>query len=681
MLNLDTKIKELYSVGKTVSSRLKLLGLETAEDLLQYFPFRYDDFQNSSSIANLEVGTKVNIIGKIDMIQNKRTARKGMNITEALVNDGSETIKVVWFNQAFIVKNLHEGDTVSLAGKVEDDKFGTVQMKSPAYEKISNADISNINTNGLIPVYHLTANITQKQLRFLIKQVIKLSNKIPDFLPKDIIKKQKLISKKQAIDYIHFPKKQTEIEQAKKRLAFEELFLLQIQTLLSQKKLKNAKAIKIKFKEEEITKFIKSLPFELTSAQKKATWEILKNIEEDKPMSRLLEGDVGSGKTIVVLIAMLNIALNGYQSVIMVPTEILALQHYESISRLLKKLKIKISLITRSKKINESGVSSGTAKIIIGTHALIQKNIKFNNLALAIIDEQHRFGVEQRRILTEKSGNEKTSPHFLSMTATPIPRTMALALYGDLKLSIIDEMPEGRQKISTFVVPEQKRKDGYKFIEKEIKKGRQAFVICPLIDMSDKMELKSVKEEYARLNKKIFPKLNIAVMHGKLKPTEKEKIMQDFLNNKINILISTSVVEVGVDMPNATIMLIEGADRFGLSQLHQFRGRVGRSEHKSYCFLFAESKSQKTKKRLNAMTKYHSGFDLAKIDLELRGAGEVYGLAQKGFPELKVANLYDYELMKNAKEEAEKLLKTDPKLEKNALIKEKINLNKAFHLE
>jgi ATP-dependent DNA helicase RecG len=686
MLTLDTKIKELYSVGKTVASRLTNLGIVTAKDLLYYFPFRYDDFQNSATIAKLKPGISANIIGIIDMIQNKKTPRKRMNITEALINDGSDTIKAIWFNQPFITKTLHEGDTVSLAGKIEDDKFGTFQIKSPAYEKIQGSLTNAIHTKGLIPNYHLTANITQKQLRFLLKQVIELSKILPDFLPDDIVKNNKLISHSQAIRQIHFPKKEIEIDEAKKRLAFEELFLLQLQSVLSQKKLSEAKAQSIKFKENEIKKFIAGLPFELTASQKKSAWEIVQDMRGDIPMSRLLEGDVGSGKTIVVVIAMLNTALNGYQSVIMVPTEILAFQHYESIKKLLDGFGIDIALVTRSRKETNSQSHNAqrithNASIIIGTHALIQDKVEFNNLALAIIDEQHRFGVEQRQKLTEKSGNNKTSPHFLSMTATPIPRTMALALYGDLKLSIINELPKGRQKISTFVVPEKKRLDGYKFIEKEIKKGRQAFVICPLIDVSDKLGFKSVKEEYKKLNTKIFPHLNIAFLHGKLKSEEKEKIMQNFLKNKINILISTSVVEVGVDVPNATIMMIEGADRFGLAQLHQFRGRVGRSEHKSYCFLFSESASEKTRERLSAMTKYHSGFDLAKIDLELRGAGEVYGLAQKGFPELKIANLYDYKLMKNAREEAENILKTDPNLNKYPLIKEKINLNKAFHLE
>jgi len=416
-------------------------------------------------------------------------------------------------------------------------------------------------------------------------------------------------------------------------------------------------------------------------------------------MSRLLEGEVGSGKTLVAVIAMLNAVLNKKQAVLMVPTEILAKQHYNTVCRLLASFDVKVGLVTRSRKMlnYESGIVNHgknakeknhnslfiihDSQIIIGTHALIQEDVHFKNLALAVIDEQHRFGVEQRKTLAAKSGGD-LMPHLLSMTATPIPRSLALALYGDLDLSIINEMPKERKKIITKIVPENKRAAAYGFIREQVKAGRQVFVICPLIDLSDKLGVKSVEEEYQKLKKIIFPDLNIGKLHGRLKPKEKEKIMGDFLENKIQILVSTSVVEVGVDVPNASVMMIEGADRFGLAQIHQFRGRVGRSIYQSYCFLFADSDAEKTLKRLAAVVKYNNGFELAKMDLKFRGPGEVYGVEQKGFPELKMASLFDYALMKQAREQAVKIMAIDQELSRWPALREQVGeWEKRAHLE
>jgi len=404
-------------------------------------------------------------------------------------------------------------------------------------------------------------------------------------------------------------------------------------------------------------------------------------------MSRLLEGEVGSGKTLVAVIAILNAVLNKKQAVLMVPTEILAKQHFETISKLLAGLDIKIGLVTRTNKLISNGKKLkatdivAEADIIIGTHALIQEDIKFKNLALAVVDEQHRFGVEQRKTLVAKSGGELT-PHFLSMTATPIPRSLALALYGDLGLSVLDELPKNRKKIITAVVPEKKRAAAYEFIRKQIREGRQVFVICPLIDLSDKLGVKSVEEEYQKLKKIIFPDLNIGKLHGRLKPKAKEEVMKEFLEKKIQILVSTSVVEVGVDVPNASVMMIEGADRFGLAQLHQFRGRVGRSIHQSYCFLFTDSDTEKTLKRLAAVVKCNNGFELAKMDLKFRGPGEVYGIEQKGFPELKMASLFDYALMKQAREQAVKIMAIDQELSRWPALREQVGeWEKMAHLE
>ncbi len=690
MLKLNTEIIKIAGVGQTAAKRLEKLELKNLEDLLYHFPFRYDDFSKKTKINDLKANTQANIIGQIELIQNKRSARKRMNITEALISDQSGQIKVIWFNQPFITKNLKPGDNVSLAGKVELD-FSGFTMKSPVYEKIVLGQ--TIHTQGIIPNYSLTSNITQKQIRFLIAKALKQSEKPEDWLPENIIKNQKLLSLSEAIEKIHFPKNQDDINLARRRIAFDELFLIQLQSQSVKYELKSALAAKLKFKEKEIKDFVASLPFQLTGSQKKSAWEILQDLEKDKPMARMLEGDVGSGKTIVALMALLTASLNKTQSVLMAPTEILAKQHFASIGKLLAKQNINICLLTNSEQKTNFSFPQEKSKtknkqkifelikkdeinIIIGTHALIQEKLKFNNLALAIIDEQHRFGVEQRKILIEKSRNNKNNNfqlHLLSMTATPIPRSLALTIYGDLDISIINEMPPGRKTIITRVVAEKNREKAYEFIKKLISKKQQIFVICPLIDESDKLGVKSVKKEYEKLDKKIFPKLKIGLLHGRVKPKEKNKIMADFLANKINILVSTSVVEVGVDIPNASVMMIEGADRFGLAQLHQFRGRVGRGKHQSYCLLFTDSNSSKTLNRLGAMTKYTDGFSLAKIDLQHRGPGEVYGTAQKGFPELKVASLFDYELIKAAKHEAENIFKNSG-LNKFVKLKEKINL-------
>ncbi|MEA1963275.1 MAG: ATP-dependent DNA helicase RecG [Patescibacteria group bacterium] len=690
MLNLNTEIIKITGVGQTIAKRLEKIGLKNLEDLLYYFPFRYDDFSKKTKISELKANSQANIAGQIELIQNKRSARKHINITEAIVSDDTEQIKIIWFNQPFIAKILKPGDNISLAGKIEHDFSGFV-MKSPIYEKIILGQ--TIHTQGIIPNYHLIANITQKQIRFLIAKAIKQSERPEDWLPENIIKNQKLLSLPEAIEKIHFPKNQADIDKAKKRLAFNELFLIQLQSQSIKQELKSAQSTKLKFKEEEIKNFVASLPFQLTNSQKKSAWEILRDLKKRTPMARMLEGDVGSGKTIVAVMALLTASLNKTQSVLMAPTEILAKQHFTSISGLLAKQNINICLLTnREQKTNFSFpkekskaknkqkifelIKTGEINIIIGTHALIQEKLEFNNLSLAIIDEQHRFGVEQRKILLEKSRNNKNGknqPHLLSMTATPIPRSLALTIYGDLNISIINEMPPGRKTIITRVVAENNREKAYAFIKKLVSKKQQVFVVCPLIDVSDKLGVKSVKEEYEKLDKKIFPNLKIGLLHGRVKPKEKDKIMADFLANKINILVSTSVVEVGVDIPNASVMMIEGADRFGLAQLHQFRGRVGRGKHQSYCLLFTDSESPKTLNRLSAMAKYTDGFSLAEIDLRHRGPGEVYGTAQKGFPELKIASLFDYKLIKAAKEEAENIFKNSG-LNKFAKLKEKINL-------
>ncbi len=682
MLNLNSSVSQLNKIGAVTAKRLKILGIETIEDLLFYFPMRYDDFSETILIKDLKEGVNANIKGTVELIQNKRSPKKRINITEALISDETESLKIIWFNQPFIAKNLKAGDLISLSGHVESDYTG-LMMQSPEYEKI-NKDGNGLHTQGLVPIYHTTANLTQKQLRFLTSQITNLTSEINDFLPDETKKRQGLLSLSDAIQKIHFPKNTEEMDKAKSRLAFDELFIIQLQSQLIKKENQENIANSISFFEKDTKNFVDNLPFTLTDSQKKSAWEIIQDLEKEKPMMRMLEGDVGSGKTVVAALAMLNASKNKFQSILMAPTEILAKQHFESLKKLFTKKTIKIGLITQ----NDKKISGSTGKlkaedvtkeanIIIGTHALIQKKINFKNLGLAIIDEQHRFGVKQRKELIKKAG--KKSPHLLSMTATPIPRSLALTIYGDLDISIINELPKGRKKIITRLVDEAKRQLAYNFIKDQIKTGRQVFVVCPLIDESDKLGAKSVKQEYEKLNKIIFPDLKIEMLHGKLKPQEKEEIMRNFLDKKIDILVSTSVIEVGVDVSNASIMMIEGSERFGLAQLHQFRGRVGRSGYQSYCLLLSDNNSPQTTKRLEALVKYNSGFDLANIDLKLRGPGEVYGTNQKGFPDLKIANLFDHKIIKKARAEAELIV---DKVVDYPKIEEKLKeFNDKTHLE
>lgn len=669
MLNLNSKISELNGVGETRVKILGKLGLKSIHDLLFYFPFRYEDFTKNLTIANLETNSNANVIGTIELIQNKRSYRRKIYLTEALISDESDTIKVIWFNQAYLSKSLKVGDRISLAGRISE-KNGQLMMISPQYERIISDKL--IHTTGLIPNYHLTSNLSQKQIRSLVKQIIHLNAKISDWLPDNIKKELELLDLSEALQMIHFPKNKQEVTAARRRLSFAELFLRQLKSQILRRELKLCRATLIKFQKKTTKGFVDSLNFQLTTAQRTAAWEILQDLQKSVPMSRLLEGDVGSGKTIVAAMAILNTALNKKQTALMVPSEILAEQHFQSLTKLFKDYNIKILLLTRGHKIKTKD-DLLKADLIIGTHALIQDKVKYRHLALVIVDEQHRFGVKQRQKLL--SFKNQLTPHFLSMTATPIPRSLALTIYGDLDISIIDELPANRKKIITKLVTQSNRPAAYEFIRTQIKNGRQAFVVCPLIDASDSMGVKSVQEEYKKLEKEVFPELKVGLLHGRLKTKDKELIMNSFLKNEIQILVSTSVIEVGIDVPNASLMLIEGAERFGLASLHQFRGRVGRSHHQSYCLLFPsneEISNPKTLERLEAMTKYNDGFSLAKIDLKLRGAGELYGFGQSGFPELQIAALFDYELIKKAQTAAETLIAADPEFKKHPLLKEKL---------
>ncbi len=686
-MDLSTHISALSRVGKTTAARLKLLGLNTVSDLIFYFPFRYEDYSSVKNISDLQAGETVSVHGQIQLIANRRSFRKRKNITEALISDETGTIKVVWFNQPFLIKVLKTGDEIYLSGKVDDT--GT-QMVSPDYERMSlvKQPGENIHTGRIVPVYHITSGLTQKQLRFLLSLIAPTFDILEEYLPDDLLKKYGFPSLAVALRNIHFPQNPELAQKARLRFQFEELFLIQLAILLSKKEVEQNTALPVAFIEKITKDFVADLPFKLTDDQKKCSWEIIQDLGKQKLMNRLLEGDVGSGKTVVVSLAILNVIANGYKVILMAPTEILAEQHYKTMQRLFAKHKYKIALLTGSKKeiIGQkysktevlNSINAGEVDLIIGTHAVIQDSVQVKDLALVIVDEQHRFGVAQRKALMLRD-NRGLTPHFLSMTATPIPRSLVLALYGDLELSIIKHLPPNRKKIITKLVQENQRDDAYRFIEKQVQEGRQVFVICPLIDPSDRLGVKSVKQEFEKLDKQVFPDIKMGLMHGRLKAKEKEAVMQKFLNKEFSILVSTSVIEVGIDVPNATIMMIEGSDRFGLAQLHQFRGRVGRGEHQSYCFLFSDNWSELTQKRLKYLEICSDGFKLAEKDLELRGPGEVYGVRQSGLPDLKVASLTDVVLIKQAQEEARMLLKKgemSPSLHKR--IK---NLKLSLHFE
>ncbi len=693
LIQFDTPVENLYSVGTAVASRLKKLGLFTTKDILYHLPSRYEDFSQIQTIDKLIPDQRFTVKGKIDAIQNRRSFRKRLNITETIISDDTGSVKVIWFNQPYLTKSFNPGDTIIVAGKLEMDKYG-LHFTNPSYEKIK---YRQIHTSRLIPIYPTTYRLTQRQIRYLAQLVQPLARRTQDYLNPQTKKENKLVDLSFALQEIHFPTTDLRLKKAQERLKFDELFPIQIYTLQNRQLQKHTPAYKIDFDEGLTKKYVTSLPFTLTTAQRKSAWEILKDMNQSHPMNRLLEGDVGSGKTVVISLAILNTANRNYQSVLMAPTEILAQQHYDTFCKLYSQQNIRIGLLTRSnKKTGDSQSQLSKTKIIdlakegkidllIGTHALIQEDVYFKNLGLAVVDEQHRFGVNHRKTLSAKSKTsqeKKLSPHFLSLTATPIPRTLALSLYGDLDISIIDTLPKGRQKIATKIIPPHEKKDTYEFIANQVKSGHQVFVICPLIDPSDKLGVKSVKEEYEKLSQKIFPKFKIGLLHGRLKPPSREKVMKDFLDNKINILVSTSVIEVGIDVPNATVMMIEGAERFGLAQLHQFRGRVGRGQHASYCFLLTDSESESGRKRLQALVTSQNGFELAEKDMEIRGPGEIYGLKQSGFPQFKIARLTDYPVIKMAQTLAKNILTNDPNLDKNPLIKQKLKeFKESIHWE
>ena len=712
-MNLATPIEKIPKIGFIYQKRLKKLGIKTIKDLLFHLPHRYEDFSNIIKISEIKPNEPCCIQGKILEIKSSKTWRKRMILPQGIVADKRGAIKIVWFNRPYLIRVLKKQDLVCLAGKAVIGDDG-LYLSNPTYEKISK-NRSLTHTGRIIPVYPETERLSSRWLRYIIKPLlIELKNKIHETLPEKIRKKHNLLGLKTALWQVHFPDSIALADKAKQRFSFEELFLIEILVLKERIKLTQKKAYQISFNLPLIKKFVASLSFKLTDTQRKSAWQILKDLEKPRPMNRLLEGDVGSGKTVVAAMAVLNTMKAGYQVAFMAPTEILSKQHFQEVSRLLKDFNFNIGLLTGkedkfvSKKLKNDVIEisrqkllekalEGQIDLLIGTHALIQDKVKFKNLGLVILDEQHRFGVEQRaKLCKSQRQQEKIIPHLLSMTATPIPRTLALTLYGDLDLSLITELPKGRKKIKTSVVEPEERKKIYSFIKKEVKKGRQVFVICPRIEAGDKekkaknkendilswAEVKAVKEEYEKLSKNIFPNLKVEMLYGKMTPKEKEKIMRDFKGKRIDILVSTSVVEVGIDVPNATIMMIEGSERFGLAQLHQFRGRVGRSKLQSFCFLFTDSPAKKTQRRLKALLDSEDGFKLAEKDLEIRGPGDFSGTRQWGIPDLVMSSLKDIFLVEKTRQAAKEILEEDLEFKKYPQLLEKVEeLRKKVHLE
>lgn len=719
VLKLNTPLEQIRGIGPGIIAKLNKLGLNTVNDILYHFPFRYEDFSHVSNISDLAPKEQSTIHGVIEDVSVRRAWHRRMFITEAQIADETGSIRAVWFNQPYIKNILTVGQMANFAGKVSESDEGELYLSNPTFEVLKNENQETKHTARLVPIYPETRGFTSKGIRAILNSLLQNIPRLYDWIPKEILENNRLPDLKTALLKIHYPEVLEEAFYARKRFAFEDLYLLQLFNLIQKLTLAEEKAPKISTDIEWLkAEVLEKLPFELTDGQKKALWEVIKDIGEEKPMNRLIQGDVGSGKTAVAAIASLIAAKLGLQTAIMAPTEVLARQHYETFKKLFmpidKKYQPSIGLLTASeaKVFYEKDVEAdikkasliqkikkGEIPIIIGTHALISNSAKlafsFDNLGLLIIDEQHRFGVKQRAELTKNSGG--ILPHFLSMSATPIPRTLMLSVFGDLDVSIISELPKGRQEITTKIVQKGETKKTYEFIKQKLNEGRQAFVVCPRIEPNEeekavpkkqlfqnikKLELKSVKEEYEKLSKIVFKEYKVAMLHGQMKPAEKEKVMEEFKANRINILVSTTVIEVGVDIPNAVIMLIEGSERFGLAQLYQLRGRIGRGEHKSYCFLFSDSKNPETNARLKAIMTAKNGFELAEKDLQIRGPGQFIGDEQSGFSDFMMKSLQNIELVKSARESAALTLTKSKDLDKFPNLKEKLNEFKIrLHLE
>ncbi len=649
-MDLKTPLEKAGFKYKQYAARLKKLDIETLEDLLFHFPSRYEDRANTQSIKDLVLGEQATIQGKVLSIKSTYTRKKGFTIQTAIVIDDTGQITCTWFNQPYIARAVTEGTNISISGEVDP----ACKIKVREFEVIK--DHNTIHTGRIVPVYPATKNVSVKWLRARVAELLEYASTLEDILTRDMKESLNLEGLEDSLKKIHFPENLDEVESGRRRFAFEELLILQLTSEMQKREWKNKNKttpIKVTGHKKELEQFKKSLPFTLTKSQTKATGDIIVDLNSSIPMNRLLQGDVGSGKTVVAAFAVYLSYLNKKQSTVMAPTEILALQHFKTIKHFLSPLGVRVALATGSKKIDHDS----SFDVIVGTHALLSKNIIFEDLALVIIDEQQRFGVEQRAVLREK-GN---TPHFLTMTATPIPRTVFLAMYGELNLSYLNTLPTGRKKVKTWVVPQEKRDGAYAWITGNIDKGtktkpNQVFILCPFIDESENLtSIKAATVEFQKLKDGPFKDYRLALLHGRMKARDKEQILNDFREHKYDILVTTPVVEVGIDIPDATIMLIEGSDRFGLAQLHQLRGRVGRNDRENYCLLFTDTDDPGKIDRLKNLEKIALGADLAEIDLKLRGPGEMYGTKQSGKYSFQIARITDHDLLTMAQTEARKV--------------------------
>ncbi len=669
-LGLQAQVTSLPSIGPHYAELLARLNITTVEDLLWHFPHRYVDYSRLKPIASLTRDEEVTVLATVWEVQ-ERLQFNGRRVIQAIVADGSGTMQVTWYNP-YVKNQVKAGRVLALSGKT-DLYMGRLVMNSPQWEPL---DEELVHTGRMVPMYPLTKDLSQRWLRQRIKQVVDAwASHITDFLPDRVLVSTRLMSLSKALAQVHFPDNAEQLDQARRRLAFNELFLIQLGALRRRQAWRGHPAPRLAIGESDLARFQECLPFALTAAQTRALGEIVHDLQDMRPMSRLLQGDVGSGKTVVAAAAMWIAAQNQLQAAMMAPTEILAEQHMVGLSRLFARLgeqglpAPRVALLTGSLKEADketviAQLANGEAQVVVGTHALIQEGVRFDNLGLAIVDEQQRFGVEQRAALKQaaRGEGEALTPHLLVMSATPIPRSLALTVYGDLDLSIIDELPPGRQPIKTYVVHPDERERAYGFIQSQVEQGRQAYVICPLVEESEQSDARAAVAEHERLQREVFPRLTLGLLHGRMKGEEKEAVMQAFARNETQVLVSTSVVEVGIDVPNATVMMVEGANHFGLAQLHQFRGRVGRGEHASFCLLLIERTDQIEDERLRAMAQTQDGFKLAEIDLQLRGPGDFLGTRQSGIPGLQMASLGDANLMDMARTEAQQLLDLDANL-------------------
>jgi len=678
--SIDSAISVIKGMTPSMISKFHKLGVKTARDLLYFFPRRHLDYSQKKSISQLEVGEEQTIIANV--WQSQVVVLGGRRSTEAIVGDETGNIRVVWFNNPYMVKTLATNKRVAISGRVNLFN-GQKVFESPEWELLEDKEL--VHTGRMVPIYPLTQGLRSRQVRRLMKEVVdQYTQQVEDFLPLEVRQRCSLLELSQAINQAHYPENETMKNRARTRLAYDELFLLQLGVLSRKRNWQESQpGVSVVPETSVLSRFIKSLPFKLTSAQHRVLQEVLADLQGPRPMSRLLQGEVGSGKTIVATAALLVATASGYQGAFMAPTEILAEQHFNNICQLLSAvadeegdnyLRTFSGLLSRpltvalligdvkqgKKQELQKQVMAGEVDILIGTHALIQEEVGFQRLGLAVVDEQHRFGVDQRSALRQKGVN----PHVLVMTATPIPRTLALTLYGDLDLSVIDELPPGRQIIKTKWLKPEQRNSAYAFLHRQVAKGRQAFIICPFVEESEAIEAKAAIVEYERLSREVFPDLKLGLLHGRMQAAEKDRVMHSFRSGELDILVSTPVVEVGIDVPNATVMLVESADRFGLSQLHQFRGRVGRGTEQSYCMLIAQNPTEVGKERLYLIEKTYDGFALAEEDLKLRGPGEFFGTRQSGLPDLHMAKLSDIALLELARSEAIRLFEKDPDLKK-----------------